>query len=651
MLLDFKQKQLFEKATKYYDNGEFEKAIKIYQILEKKIKDNHQLFFLLGTANLQIGKIDIGIRYLDDFLKSNPNNISAILNRGNAYKNLKKYEKALDDYNKIIDIEPNFSDAHNNKGIVLQELQKLDEAIISFDRAIKINPNHFFAYNNKGIALKNLQHFEEAILNFDKAIKINPGFVDAYNSRGNVYKNLKLYDKALSDYEKIFKLKPDYDYILGKLLHCKMFLSDWSNFDFLVNKVKNSVKNGYKSTDPFSFLGFVDNPKSIRLSAEIFAQETFNNNLRIQNFTKHNLKKPKVAYFSADFHDHPTLHLMMDVFRNHNKSKFDFFAFSFGPEKNDKWSEEIKNYFSKFIKINKISDKEAVNLIRELNIDIAIDLKGYTSNHRCSIFSSRVAPIQINYLGYPGTTAIKNMDYIIADEITIPKENFKYFSEKVLYLPNCYQANMSQREIAATNFTRSDFGLPENGIIYCSFNNNYKITPDIFDSWMEILHKVNNSFLWILKTNDVAEKNLRNEAEKRGVNAKRIIFTRYLQNDQHLDRLSLADLFLDTFPYNAHTTASDALRMGVPLITLAGNSFQSRVAASILKNSNMDELITYDINDYKKLAIDLGLNPHKLKNVKKNLKNFISKSPLFDSINFTNDLENLYLEILKTQIT
>ena len=274
-------------------------------------------------------------------------------------------------------------------------------------------------------------------------------------------------------------------------------------------------------------------------------------------------------------------------------------------------------------------------------------MSGLTGNSRSGIFSYRAAPIQINYLGYPGTTGATYMDFIIADEIVIPKENFKHYTEKVLYLPHCYQANMSQREISKKQFKRIDFGLPEDSFIYCSFNNNYKITPDIFDTWMNILKKVDNSVLWILKSNEIASKNLKKEAEKKGIDEGRIIFADFLPNDEHLKRISLADVFLDTYPYNAHTTASDAIRMGIPIITLTGNSFASRVGASILSSVNIKELITYNQKDYEEVSISLGMKPEKLLAIKSKLKENLVKAPLFNSIKFTKNLEELYLKISK----
>ena len=639
-------KKFLEKAIKLHNDGEIQKAINIYSKLIKKNKNNAQLLSLIGTANLQIGKNISGIEYLKKVLELKPNDVSVLINIGNGFKNLKKYDEAIKYYNKAINVNPDNADVYSNKGAILLQINQFEEAILNLNNAIKIKPNHFFAYTNLGIAQKNLNRFKEAIFSFDIAIKINKDYADAYNNRGDVFSSLNLYEKALADYEKVLQLNPNFDYILGKVLHYKMILCDWNNFKIISEKIFNKINKGHKVTAPFWFLLISDSQKYTKLSSEIYSENNFSIKINNKPLFKYNNKKPKIAYFSADFYNHATLHLMMDVFKNHDKSKFDIFGFSFGLGKNDKWKNEVKNYFLQFKEIDNISDSDVINLVRDLKIDIAVDLKGYTTNNRSSIFSNRIAPIQVNYLGYPGTTAIQNMDYIVADELIIPKKNFKHFSEKVVHLPNCYQPNMHKREISNKKLTRNEFGLPDNGFVYCSFNNNNKITPDIFDTWMNILKEVKNSVLWILRSNEAVVKNLKKEAEKKGVNSNRIIFANYLPNNEHLKRLSLANLFLDTFPCNAHTTASDAIRIGLPLITLMGNSFASRVAASLLKNLEMEELITFSLKDYEKLAVDLGLNLNKFQQIKDSFEKAVSKSLLFDSKKFTLNLENLYLKLL-----
>ncbi len=626
----------------------FNEAIECYDNAIKIKSDHAYSHNNKGNALKELKRYDEALDSYDKAIKINSNYADAYNNKGNTLKELNRYDEALASYDKAIQIKSNHVEAYNNRGIVLQNLNQYKAALASYDKALKLNPNYTFAYNNRGNVLKYINRYDEAIASYNKAIEINPHFEDPYNNKGNALKDLKRFDEALANYENVVKLKSDFKYILGKVLHTRMILCSWNDFDSLTEKIVKALNKKLKVIDPFFFLGLSDNPAFSKLTSEIFVEDKIPKHSEIEPLAKYNNhKKPRIGYFSADFYDHAVLHLMMDVFKNHNKSLFDFYGFSFGPDKNDKWRNEVKNYFIKFEDVSKISDKEVADLCRKLEIDIAIDLTAFTSNSRSGIFSYRAAPIQINYLGYPGTMGAEYIDYIIADEVIIPKENFDYYSEKVLYLPNCYQANMSQKDISPKEFKRGDFDLPDNAFVYCSFNNNYKITPHIFDVWMNILKKVPNSVLWIFKSNETASKNLKKETEARGVDPNRIIFASYLPNEEHLKRISLADLFLDTFPYNAHVTASDAIRMGIPILTLTGNSFASRVGASILSCIGLKELITNNKKEYQELGIELAIKPDKLAKIKNRIRDSVSKSPLFDSHSFTENLENIYLNLLK----
>jgi len=632
----FKDLKRYEDAIASYN-----KAIEI-DINYAEIHNNK------GNALKSLERYNEAIESYDKAIKIKSDYAFAYNNKGNALKNLERYDEAIESYDKAIKINPNYIEAHHNKGNILKDLKRFDESISSYDKAIEINPDYYFSFNNRGIIFQHLNHFEKALASYDKAIEINPNYPETYNNKGNILKELKRYDEALTCYEKAIKLKSDFDYMLGKVLNLNMFLCNWIEFDSLIKEINNTIVKKSKVIEPFTFLGLIDNPVFLKLSSEKYIKNNFKKDLEIQSLAKYtNHKKPRIGYFSADFHNHATLHLMMDIFKNHNKSNFDFYGFSFGPQNNDIWNSQVKNYFLKFEDVSNISDKEAAYLSRKLEIDIAIDLKGLTSNSRSGIFSYRAAPIQINYLGYPGTTGADYMDYIIADEVIIPKESSNNYTEKILYLPDCYQPNIKKREISKKSFKRSDFGLPENSFIYCCFNSNYKITPHIFNIWMNILKAVPNSVLWIYKTNETASKNLIKESKAKGVDPNRIIFASYLPNDEHLKRISFADLFLDTFPCNAHTTASDSVRMCVPIVTLIGKSFASRIAASILSCLDMKELITRDEKEYQNLAIDLARHPKKINEIKDRLIDAISSSPLFDSSKFTKNLENIYLQLMK----
>ena len=449
---DNNQKTLIERALDFHKNGKINEALNLYLELIENDKNNPQLLFLLGTAYTQIEKNIEGVDYLKKSLSIKPNNASAHSNLGNAYKNLNRYEEALTSFDKAIQINPNFADAYSNRGVILQEIKHFDEALKSYDSAIKINPNHFFSHGNKGITLKDLDRYDEALKSYDKAIQINPNFIEGYNNKGNALKDLKRYEEALNNYKRVLDLKPEYEYNIGRVLHFSMYLCDWSNFKVLSNKINIGLEKKTRVIEPFSFLGISDNPEHAKYAAEIFVKNKLTKNFEVSSISKkYNHKKPRIGYFSGDFHDHPVLHLTMDIFKNHDKSKFEIFGFSHGLEKNDKWRAEVKNYFTQFKDIHNISNREVISIARDLELDIAVDLSGLTGNPRSEIFSNRVAPIQINYLGYPGTLGTDYMDYIIGDETIIPNENLNYYSEEVLYLPDCYQSNMKFRNISKKN--------------------------------------------------------------------------------------------------------------------------------------------------------------------------------------------------------
>jgi predicted O-linked N-acetylglucosamine transferase (SPINDLY family) len=342
---------------------------------------------------------------------------------------------------------------------------------------------------------------------------------------------------------------------------------------------------------------------------------------------------------------------MAELFELHNKSQFEFFGFSFGVRGEDEMRQRLEKSFDQFIEVSKCSDDEIAQLSRGLNIDIAIDLKGYTYNARPNIFAYRCAPIQINYLGFPGTLGSKNFDYIIADSFIVPHHNQKFYTEKIIYLPHCYQVNDSKKVISSSQYRKKDFGLPDNKFIYCSFNNTYKITPIIFDSWMQILKTVENSVLWLFEENEIAANNLKLEASKKGVDMNRLIFAQKLPLDEHLSRCQLADLCIDTFPCNGHTTTSDALWAGIPVVTLAGESFSSRVAGSLLNTIGAPELITYSVNDYINLAIELASSREKFFTIKNKITANRITSPLFDINLFTENIELSYQRIYTNSLS
>ena len=471
-------------------------------------------------------------------------------------------------------------------------------------------------------------------------------------NKGVTLYELKQYSIATKCYEKALDINPTFDYLMGDLFFTKMMICDWSNYDLQVNYLLRNIYKKEKITRPFSILGLVDSPELLQISAEVYSSDLFKDIKSISiKIHRGPLKKIKIGYFSADFYNHATSYLMAELFEKHNREKFEIIGFSFGESPNDHMFKRIASSMDEFHLVKNLSDLEIAKFSRDIGIDIAVDLKGYTYNARPNIFSHRCAPIQINYLGFPGTLGSNNYDYIIADSFIVPQHNQKFYTEKIIYLPHCYQVNDSKKAISSTQYRKKDFGLPDNKFIYCSFNNTYKITPIIFDAWMQILKTVENSVLWLFEENEIAANNLRIEAKKRGVDMNRLIFAERLPLDEHLSRLQLADLFIDTFPCNGHTTTSDALWAGIPGVTLAGESFSSRVAGSLLNTIGAPELITYSINDYINLAIDLASSREKFFNIKNKVAVNRITSPLFDINLFTENIELTYQRIYTNSLS
>ncbi len=605
-----------------------------------------EAYYNRGITLHRIKAFDAALASYDQAIAINPAYAEAYGNRGITLKELKRFDEALASLDRAIALKPDFAEAYSNRGITLKELKRFDEALASLDRAIALKPDFAEAYSNRGITLKELKRFDEALASLDRAIALKPDFAEAYNNRGHIYQNLHHYNEACASFKTSFSLNPGLDYLLGSMLHAKMHLCDWRDFDLLHSRLIAAIAANQKVSNPFPVLALTGNPDVQKSSSEVYATEyALNIDRRLTCPKQPRSGRICIGYFSADFHNHATMHLMAQLFELHDRDKFKLIAFSFGPDSNDKWRERAKNAFDQFIDVRLMSDKDVAILARSLQIDIAVDLKGYTGDSRTGIFAAQAAPIQVNYLGYPGTMATDYMDYIVADKTIIPVDKQPFYSEKVVYLPNSYQVNDTTQPPSCKTFTRAEAGLPERGFVFCSFNNNYKILPDVFDVWMRLLHRVEDSYLWLFVDNPTARDNLRSEAVKRGIDGGRLVFADHLPREEHLARIRLADLFLDTFPCNAHTTASDALRSGLPLLTYAGEAFASRVAASLLNAIGLPELIAGSLADYEALAFELATRPEELARIRGKLLNNLSTAPLYDTLSFTKHLETAYAEM------
>ena len=599
----------------------------------------------LGNIFKGLGKNKAAVESYKKAIVIKPNFAEAHSNLGNVFKNLGHLDDAVKSFEKAIEINPNFSEAHNNLGITLGELGKLHAAINCYEKVIAINPDYFEAHKNLGFILLKLGKSKAAANFFERALVINPDYAEAHKNLGYAFKKNKKIAKALLSFTRAQEINPDMNFILGDILNSKMQLCLWDNLSGLINELTEKINNNGKVIAPFPLLSLTDNPRLLRKNTEVFSKEIHpkNNVLsKINRYPRH--QKIRIGYFSADFRIHPITTLTAELYEMHDRNNFEIHAFSFGPDTNDEMKLRIKAGVDHFHDVDSKSHNEIALLARSLEIDIAVDLGGHTANSRTEIFAMSAAPIQLSYIGYLGTMGADYYDYLIADPIMIPKENQKHYVEKIVYLPS-FQVNDSSQSPPEVTLTRKDLGLPKKGFVFCCFNNTYKFTPTTFDSWARILHAVEDSVLIIYANNELSKTNLSKEIVLRGVESERLIFGDSLAKPQYLARYRVADLFLDTNPYNAGTTASDALRMGLPMLTLKGESYQARMGASILNAMNLPELVTTTSKEYEALAIELAKNPEKLKAIKDKLVSNLSTAPLFNTSLFTKNLETAYTEM------
>ena len=642
--------------------------------------DNSQAYLTLGLIEKELKNFEVAVKCFDQAIIIKPNYYEAFFNKGVALYELKRYDEAITHYDKALSVKPDYHLAWSNKGVALYELKRYDEAITHYDKALSVKPDYHLAWSNKGVALYELKRYDEAITHYDKALSLKPDYHVAWSNKGNTmhelkqhdvaieYYNialnlqpnyalawadkgatlyeLKRYDEAITHYDKALNLKPDIYWLSGDLLHTKMKICSWSGLEESLEDISKKVVANRKATQPFWLLALNDDALLHKKSSEIYIQSRYPFNPVLEPILKRpQSQKIRVGYFSADFKNHPVAFLIAELFEIHDRSQFEIYAFS-QVMTTDEMHQRLAKSFDQFIEVGNKSDKEIAQLSRKLHIDIAVDLSGFTGGSRTGIFAHRAAPIQVNYLGYPGTLGADYMDYIIADKTLIPLDAQSSYTEKVVYLPNSYQVNDRKRAIAEKQFKRQELGLPGHGFVFCCFNNNFKILPTTFASWMRMLKAVEGSVLWLFKDNSWAVENLKKEALKQGVDAQRLVFAERMPLPEHLARHRQADLFLDTLPYNAHTTASDALWAGLPVLTLMGQSFASRVAASLLNAIGLPELIPNTQEEYEALAIELAMNPQKLRDIKLKLARNRLATPLFDTPLFTKNLEAAYIKMM-----
>ncbi len=549
---------------------------------------------------------------------------------------------ALTLYDQVIALDPANASAHNNRAAGLAGLGRFADAADGYAQVERLLPAYAGAPTFRGNALLNLSRQADAIACYERALAIDPAHADAHNNMGNALRELDRLEEAIESYGRALAIRPDYRGAAGMRQHLKMQRCDWSGFDDAVAQIGALVAGGAPATTPLPFIALVDDPALHRLCARMHVADYPRPSPAFPP-ARSDGERIRLCYVSRDFQAHPVAQLIAEVFERHDRDRFELIAFSFGPDTGDAWRRRTAAAFDRFIDIQGMSDAQAAAVAREMGVDIAVDLAGFTQRMRAPIFAHRAAPVQVNYLGYPGTLGADFIDYIVGDHVVTPSGSEPFYDERIVRLGGAYQANRGYTRPTTPAPDRAAHGLPEHGVVYACFNSGYKITPAVFDRWMAILGQVESSVLWLLVAHPAARANLRREAQARGVDPDRIVFADNLAFEAHLDRLRLADLFLDTFPYNAHTTASDALRMGLPLLTCPGRSFASRVGASLLTAAGLPELIAASFDDYERLAVDLGTNPGRLKALRGKLNAKLPACALFDAAAFTKNLESAYI--------
>lgn len=628
--------------------GRFEEALVSYDHAIRIKPDHAESHNNRGLILQELKKSEEAVASYDRAIKLQSNYAQAHSNRGLALQSLKKYKEALLSYDLAVQLNPNVAEIHFNRGNLLKEMKQVNRALASFGHAIRLKPDYAEALNNRGTLLLNLKQLEPALNSFDEVIKFQPLSAQAHVNRGLTLQEMNRFEEAVASFDRALSLQPDIDLHLAVVLGTKLEICDWKDFDDFLLKFEEQARVETRFSIPFDTLMLTDDPEIQKKTSEVRALKRQSDQLSSgSNFIHIGHDRIRIGYFSSDFFNHATMHLMEDLFKIHDKSKFELIAFSFGPQIRDDWRQKIVPLFDQFIDVSAHTDIEIAGKARELEIDIAIDLKGYTKESRPGVFAERAAPVQVSYLGFPGTMGSSDIDYIIADRTVVPESSKRYFSEKIIYLPDSYQANINYGAVAERPGSRAQFGLPETGFVYACFNKNAKITPETFSCWMRILKANDGSVLWLFKSNDVAQENLRKEAESRGVAGDRLVFAPWIPREAHLPRIQLADLFLDTFPYNAHTTASDALRAGVPVLTRTGRSFASRVAASLLHATGLSELITDSAAEYEARAIAIATDAELFDRIKRTLQDNLPTCPLFDARLFARHIESAYSEIYR----
>ena len=596
----------------------------------------------LGTVLQLMKRYDKALESFDRALALRPDDPEALFNRGVALQGLNRHEEALAIFDSVLLSKPDFAEALHCRGNALWVLRGPLAALECYEQALTVKDDYPEALNSRGLALAILRRPDEALASYGRALAVKPDFAEALYNRGNLrWQHKKDYEGAVRDLKDTLTADPNYDYAEGDLLHLHMHACAWSSFERYLSIVNEGVQSGRKIIRPFAYQAVSWAPSALQACSKIYSDDLFPP-AAFPTTRRRAHRKIRIGYMSGEFREQATAYLTAGLYELHDKDEFDIVAIDAGYDDGGPMRKRLEAAFSKVIKVSLDSDKIAAERIAAEEIDILVNMNGYFGDLRMGICAHRPAPVQVNYLGFPATLGASYIDYIIADRVVVPENERDCYAEKIVYLPHTYQANDCRRAAPEAGTSRAEHGLPDRSFVFCNFNQSYKLTPSMFSVWIKLLKQVDDSVLWVLESNKWQSQNLRREIDRRGIAADRIIFAPMVPQTMHLARLGLADLFLDSLPYNAHTTASDALWAGLPLLTCLGSTFPGRVAASVLKAGGMPELITRSLDEYEALALTLARDKELLLSLRRRLQQNRATSPLFDTNVYRQHMESAY---------
>jgi predicted O-linked N-acetylglucosamine transferase (SPINDLY family) len=632
--------------------GRYEEAVASYDRALALKTDGPEILNNRGNAVARLKRFLEAVGDYDRAIALRPDYPDAHFNRGNALAELGRFDEALGSYERVVALQPGRAEAHHGRANMLAELKRYDRALEGYDRALTLDPGNPLVHNNRGNALASLARRYDALQSYERALALKPDYLEALYNRGHTLSELGRHEEALDCYTRAVALDPGaargLPYVEGRIACARLYVCDWSGYEEAAARLVEQSLAGERVLVPFGSYLLRDSAELQFRCARTFVGDTCPAAPRpVWGGERYAHDRIRLGYISFDFREHMVAYQVAGVAEHHDRSRFETVALSLYPKAVGAMQGRLRRAFERFVDVSARGDLEVARLVRELEIDILVDLTGHTLGGRMGIFAHRPAPIQVNF-NCPGTSGADYLDYIVADRIVVPPEHHRYCSEKVVCLPDTFQPNDSRRGISAHTPSRGEAGLPERGFVFCSFNSSYKIRPRVFDVWMRLLRRFEGSVLWLLGANATVVGNLRREASARGVDPARLIFAPRIQRlEDHLARQRNADLFLDTLPYNAQTTAADALWAGLPVVTCLGGAFSGRVAASALTAIGLRELITASLEDYEALAGALARDPGRLQEIRDTLARNRLTCPLFDTARFTRHLEAAYEEMVR----